>query len=79
MCPYPSLNLRKRFKRPASDHSYYGSGQFLGITIGMDVGKCTFGSKADVVPWLPTRAAASFRVAINLAFLVSAAHNETLK
>lgn len=71
--------MRKTFKRPSSHHSYYSPGQFPDITVGMDIGKSTLGSKADVVPWLPTRADANFRVAINLAFLVSAAHNEILK
>ena len=46
----------------------------------MDVGKSVHGGKADVFHWLiPKQAEASFRDAMNLAFLISGAHGEILK
>ena len=45
----------------------------------MDVGKSIHGGKADVFHWLPKQAEASFRDAMNHAFLISGVHGEIPK
>lgn len=45
----------------------------------MDVGKSIHGGKADVFHWVPKQAEASFRDAMNHAFLISGIHSEIPK
>lgn len=46
------------------------------MVVGMDVGRSTDGGKADALHCLPEKAEASFRVALQLAFRTSGAHDE---